>query len=113
MNETLSLPGFPPGSTPRPLMHYRKRLPSRKAGSLVSLSTVFRWVVKGIDTEHGRVRLKALRAGNTWLCCDEWFAEFTAALTRAAIPADTCVRSPAARKAEAEAAGKELAKAGW
>lgn len=44
-----------------------RSLPSNRAGKSVNLSTVFRWIQKGVTTQNGRVRLEAIRLGGRWL----------------------------------------------
>ncbi len=94
------------------LRDYCDRIPGHRKGSRTHISTLIRWATKGVMTPAGeRVRLRAVRAGSKWLCCDEWFEEFLSTLTAANQPGggseNAPLRSPAVRnRAAAEAVRK-------
>ncbi len=101
--------------TPHPayrrLQDYQSRVPGHRDNTRTHYSTLFRWVTKGVPTPAGgRVRLRAVKIGTKWCSTDEWFAEFVAATTAAAVPdagLSLPPRSPAARdRASAEAAAE-------
>ena len=96
----------------RALSDYCDKIPGHRKGSRTHISTLIRWATKGVKTPAGaRVKLRAVRAGAKWLCCDEWFAAFISALTQANLPDDTDgapIRSPFERNKAAEEAVKKL-----
>jgi len=99
------------GVTYRPLTAYRARFPGARANAALHLSTLIRWCTRGVRMPDGsRVRLRGIRAGSRWLTTDPWVDEFVAALTAAHTgdEAKSTPRSPARRRHEAEAAGREL-----
>jgi hypothetical protein len=67
-------------------------------GNPISFSTVWRWVLKGINGANGeRVRLRAIRLGGRYLISERDLEEFTAALS--AIEPGVRKRAPDKRKA--------------
>ncbi len=53
-----------------------KRLPKKRNGKPPHIATIFRWASHGLS---GR-KLKTIRIGGQIYCCDEWLADFIAAL---------------------------------
>src|SRR4051812_3696607 len=96
------------------LSTYLDRLPACRGANRVSPSTATRWITRGVLTPAGRIRLRAVRVGNKWCTTDAWFEAFLAATTAAHLPADAAdlPRSPAERRAAADAAGAELERLG-
>ena len=97
----------------RALRDYCDKIPGHRRGSRTHISTLIRWATAGVKTPAGeRVRLRAVRAGSKWLCCDEWFAEFISILTEASQPGNCSdsapVRSPAVRQRESEEAERRV-----
>jgi hypothetical protein len=92
-----------------------RRFPSTRRGRPVTLGCLLRWVLEGARTADGRrVRLEAARVGGRWLTTAGAITRFVAAQTPdldapAAAPSP---RSAGLRRRAAEAAGRELERAG-
>ena len=90
-----------------PLIHLStvpSLLPPTAMGKTVNLSTVFRWVRKGVRG----VRLEALRAGGRWYTSKESLRRFTSRLTELALPHGTPLPSPAQMRGAADRASRLL-----
>lgn len=71
------------------LNYYLTRIPGHRRGKPCHLTTLVRWVTKGIKTPTGEVvRLRAVRLGAKWVCTDQWFEAFMSAITAASVPVD-------------------------
>lgn len=88
-------------------------LPPNANGARVNVSTLTRWILKGINTSRGRVKLDAARVGRRWVTSHEALARFVEQLTpqldQAEAPAP---RSPAKRERAAERAERQLQEIG-
>lgn len=89
-------------------------LPSNRAGKRVNFATVWRWVLKGVNTLEGnRVRLEAVRVGGRWLTSREALDRFAASLTPSTDTATTNpIRAPSRRRRDISAATKRLNRMG-
>src|SRR5262245_61856421 len=86
-------------------------VPPGRDGTKTHLSTLLRWVLKGVRAADGRVvRLDALRLGGRWISARQALQRFAEALTpRAEAPAPIQTpRSPSKRQRAAEKAGQQL-----
>jgi hypothetical protein len=83
-------------------------LPPSAVGKPVNLSTIFRWVMKGVRG----VRLEALRAGGRWYTSESALRRFTSRLTELALPHGTPLPSPSQMRGAADRAGRLLAARG-
>jgi hypothetical protein len=86
-----------------------KRLPGR-TGQGVHPATLWRWHRAGLDTPHGRVRLKAVKAGGIYCTSWPWLCRFFRELeappaTDTMEPKGERARRLAAADAEADALG--------
>ena len=89
-----------------------RRLPPSRQGRPVSLSCVYRWLVTGIRTTRGRVRLEGIRLGGRWLTSAEALQRFAAALTPDLADRPEPPRPLMARQRASERAAQELDKLG-
>src|SRR5262249_27429496 len=63
-----------------------RELPPLRAGRPVSPATLTRWIISGVALPGGgRLRLEAVRIGNTWLTSREALARFLERQTAAAL----------------------------
>jgi hypothetical protein len=86
-----------------------RMLPPGRRGRPVHLSCVLRWIVDGVRTPTGRVRLEAVRIGSRWITSVEALERFAARQTpdlESDRPALS--RSPGTQRRAAERAGKKL-----
>jgi hypothetical protein len=76
----------------------------------VSISTCFRWVVKGLPTGNGsRVRLGAIKRGKCWLSSEASVRRFFAALPQSEqAPAAPPLRTPHKRERDCDRAKQAL-----
>jgi hypothetical protein len=90
-----------------------KMLPPGRRGRPVTLSCLLRWVLDGVNTPMGRVRLEAIRMGGRWITSVEALERFADQLTpnldKTSAPTP---RSVLSRRHAAERAGKQLDKIG-
>lgn len=87
--------------------------PPNRNGRPVSLSCVFRWIVDGVTTPSGKVRLEGERIGRRWLTSVEAVERFAAAQTpNLAVNVPPPPRPTTARQRAAEKAARELQKLG-
>src|SRR5713101_4891784 len=86
-----------------------RMLPPGRRGRPVTLSCLLRWVLDGVKTPDGPVRLEAVRLGGRWITSIEALERFAARQTpdvgseRPQTP-----RSPAARERASSRVDKEL-----
>lgn len=74
-------------------------------------ATMTRWILSGVSTPMGRIRLPAIRAGSRWLVRDDDFRQFLRSLTTSAMPAasqDSPATRPSSESRGAEAAARAL-----
>jgi hypothetical protein len=96
---------FPATEAPRHL--------PRRAGKPIHFSTIWRWILKGVKTPTGVVRLEAVRVGSRWVTSQEAIARFCERLTpRLDSDPSPTPRSPAARTRASERAAAELERLG-
>jgi hypothetical protein len=62
--------------TPLSLAQAAKLLPPGRRGRPVTLSCVLRWILRGVKTPRGLVRLEASRMGGRWLTTVEALERF-------------------------------------
>jgi hypothetical protein len=89
--------------------------PGRDGKKKLNFSTVWRWVLKGLRTNDGRlIRLEAVRLGGRWVTSREAIARFTEALTPKPDddPPGPAPRTPAQRKRDLRTADEKLAAIG-
>ncbi len=92
-----------------PLLQAAKRIPSNRNGKATHVSTVLRWIQKGVKG----VRLEATRLGGRWLTSAEAVQRFADRLTAAQSGEDTIPFSQSSRSSRAESADEELKKLGF
>jgi hypothetical protein len=90
-----------------------RMLPPGRRGRPVHLSCVLRWIIDGVRTPKGPVRLEALRIGSRWITSIEAVQRFAGAQT----PDLDCPKSivqatDGARLKAADRAGKALVRLG-
>jgi hypothetical protein len=84
-----------------------RMLPPSRRGRPVHLSCIYRWILDGIKTPHGKVRLEGVRLGGRWLTSVEALERFAAAQTpnldnRPQLPRTLNARRRASERAEAQ-----------
>jgi hypothetical protein len=84
-----------------------RRLPPYRQSRPVSLSCIMRWILAGVRTPRGRVRLEAIRLGGRWLTSVEALERFAVAQTpdlaeRPQLPRTSTMRRRASTRAEAQ-----------
>jgi hypothetical protein len=89
-----------------------RRLPSNRRGRPVTMSCILRWVLEGVRTPEGVVRLDAIRLGGRWLTSLEALQRFAERQTPTLEDATATLRSPASRQRAAKRAGRELDRIG-
>jgi hypothetical protein len=89
-----------------------KLVPPARNGKRTHLSTVLRWILKGVKTPTGVVRLEAIRLGGRWLTSRAAMQRFCERLTPIPEDGPSALRSPNARKRSAEAAERRLTELG-
>jgi hypothetical protein len=99
--------------TPMSLKDVAKLRPLGRGNRPTHFSTVLRWILSGVKTPHGIVRLEGTRLGSKWLTTREAVCRFTDALTRAyfdprGADGPPTPRPPAARRRASEKAGRLL-----
>jgi hypothetical protein len=88
-------------------------LPPSRCGRPVTLSCLLRWVLNGVRTPNGVVRLEAIRLGGRWITSHEALARFADRQTpRLEEDSRPAVRTPTQRRRASEQAAKELSKVG-
>src|SRR5262249_25638885 len=96
--------------TPISLADVPKCIPPGRSGRPTHISTVVRWISKGVQG----VKLEAIRLGGRWVTSREALQRFAERLTnvRAGNPIPTSVRTSSRRQAAAVLAERELEKLG-
>jgi hypothetical protein len=89
-----------------------RMLPPGRRGRPVTLSCVLRWVLDGVKTPAGRVRLEAIRIGGRWITSIEAFERFAARQTPDFEGNSLVMRAPATQPRAAQRAGEQLTKKG-
>jgi hypothetical protein len=91
-----------------------KILPAGRRGRPVSLSCILRWVVDGVKTPNGVVRLEAVRLGSRWITSHEALSRFADRLTPKFDAAESPPRprTAAQRRRASEQAAAELDRLG-
>lgn len=89
-----------------------KFLPAGRRGRPVSISCLLRWIVVGVRTPSGKVRLEAIRVGSRWLTSSEALERFADRLTPRFDDAPARPRTTAKRRRASERAERELAQNG-
>jgi hypothetical protein len=79
---------FPPagdlaGETPIFISGAAKLLPPGRRGLPVHTSTLLRWILRGVRTPRGVVRLDGMKLGGRWMTSAEALRRFTDQITRA------------------------------
>lgn len=87
-----------------------KRLPPYRGDRPVSVSCLMRWILDGIRTAHGNVRLEAVRLGGHWLTSAQALERFAAAQTPNLADRPQLPRTPASRRRASERAAERLNK---
>ena len=86
-------------------------LPTGRRGKKVHLSTIFRWILTGVNSPTGRVHLEAIRVGGRWLTSMEALQSFAERQTPDYSAPVPMPRISAARR-RLEQVERELAKHG-
>ncbi len=73
-----------------------KWLPRRRGGGRLNVATVYRWITSGVRG----VKLRAVRAGETWCTRESWLEEFFAAIAQAEMKLQAPTDSARQKKAE-------------
>ena len=90
-----------------------RMLPPGRRGRPVTLSCVIRWVLDGVKTHSGRVRLEAIRMGGRWITSVEAMQRFAAQQTPDLKAGDPPILRPlVSRHRAAQRAGEQLDKIG-
>jgi hypothetical protein len=89
-----------------------RMLPPSRRGRPVHLSSVYRWILDGVKTPHGKIRLEAIRLGGRWLTSVEALERFAARQTPNLEDAPQLPRTPTARRRASERAEAQLQKLG-
>ena len=89
-----------------------RMLPPSRRGRPVHLSCVYRWILDGVRTPHGKVRLEGIRLGGRWLTSVEALERFAAAQTPDLSDRPPLPRTPAARRRASERAEARLREIG-
>jgi transcriptional regulator with XRE-family HTH domain len=84
------------------------RVPSFCPGRRTSVGCIMRWILKGVKTTSGLVRLKAIRLGGRWLTSVEALERFAAAQTPDLESKPALPGTPAARRRASEEAAGDL-----
>jgi hypothetical protein len=93
-------------------------LPVRRGGGRLSLSTLWRWCLRGVRAKDGqRVKLRAVRAGEVLCTTEQWVRDFFQALTEhdpdlAADAGRAPPRTPGQRQRAADRAAEKLEQLG-
>jgi hypothetical protein len=88
-------------------------LPPGRRGRPVSISCILRWIIDGVKTSTGVVRLEGLRLGSRWITSIEALERFAAEQTPSFEDGQKKTpRATAARQRAADRAGRELEKIG-
>lgn len=101
--------------TPLRLREAAKRIPAVRGSGRCHVSTLLRWILKGVKTPSGDiVRLEGEKVGGAWITSRESIDRFIQRVTPNLVgeqPADL-PRSPAARRRSDERAARRLTAAG-
>ncbi len=89
-----------------------RRLPSYRRGRPVSVSCIMRWILHGVRTPIGAVKLEAVRLGGRWITSTEALGRFAAAQTPLATSGVQLPRSPSTRRRQSERAAEQLERLG-
>jgi len=88
------------------------RLPGSRGARHLNPATVTRWILSGVSTPSGRIRLPATRVGSRWLIPEAEFGKFLRTVTEHALP-EPAVPTPPITTSEshrrADAASRQLA----
>jgi hypothetical protein len=87
-------------------------LPPSRRGRPVTLSCLLRWVLNGVRTPAGVVRLEAARMGSRWLTTIEALERFAAQQTPAVGDKPVTPRTPLRRQRASGSAAKKLERLG-
>jgi hypothetical protein len=85
-----------------------KLLPSYRRERPVSLSCLLRWVLDGVRTPNGVIRLEAVRMGGRWITSAEALERFAAAQTPTFEQPTVSPRALASRQQAVERADRRL-----
>lgn len=88
------------------------RLPASRRGRPVHLSCVYRWVLEGVNTPNGKVRLEAIRMGGRWLTSVQALERFAEAQTPYLPDRQALPRTSTARRRASDWAVAQLEKIG-
>ena len=100
--------------TPINLTDVARMRPAGRGNRPTHFGTVLRWILNGVKTPNGRVKLQAVRLRSKWVTSKEAVQRFTDALTRPYLEVPTAVppRLRAARQRAADQAARALDKLG-
>jgi hypothetical protein len=89
-----------------------RRVPPFRGDRPVSVSCVLRWILDGVRTPHGKVRLEGVRLGGRWVTSVEALERFAATQTPDLGDRPPLPRTPTARRHASQRAAEELQKLG-
>ena len=61
---------------------FQSRLPGSRGGARVHGATISSWILKGIESPHGRIRLAATRTGSRWSIKESSSSKFAGDLAK-------------------------------
>jgi len=76
------------------------------------LSTILRWILDGVKTPSGFIKLEAVRIGSKWMTSAQAVQRFVEALTPTTNEGPAPSRSPTARKLASDSAKRQLEQLG-
>jgi hypothetical protein len=89
-----------------------RRLPPFRAGRPVTIGCLMRWILTGVKTAEGPVKLEAVRLGGKWLTSLQALERFAAAQTPNLASRTPLPRTPSQRRRASERAAARLHKIG-
>jgi hypothetical protein len=98
--------------TPLSLTAAARLLPPGRRGRPTTLSCILRWVLTGVKTPAGVVRLEAVRMGGRWITTHEALARFANRQTPKLEDPPIGLRTRGVRERACARAAKELERAG-
>jgi hypothetical protein len=98
--------------SPISLSQAARMLPPGRRGRPVTLSCLLRWVIDGVKTPAGPVRLEAIRLGGRWLTSIPALERFAARQTPTLGGSGQTPRTPGQRSRESARAARDVEKVG-
>jgi hypothetical protein len=95
------------------LAELAKLLPRGRDGRPVHVSTIHRWILRGLRTPEGVIRLEATRVGGRWMVSEAGLRQFTERLTHARRSQQSATPATERRSVRAERTEAELRALGF